>query len=164
MKRLLTLVASAGLAVSLAWAFAVTGAAADQSQRNFVAHCTGDQEVPPRDTPAQAQAIFQLNEDETELRFQLIVANIENVFAAHIHMGVVRMNGPILVTLYGGPAISGRSDGVLAQGTIENPPAALIDAMREGSTYVNVHTDDGVAPTNTGPGDFPGGEVRGQIQ
>jgi hypothetical protein len=31
-------------------------------------------------------------------------------------------------------------------------------------TYVNVHTNDGVAPTNTGPGDFPGGEVRGQLQ
>ena len=28
---------------------------------------------------------------------------------------------------------------------------------------VNVHTDNGVAPANTGPGDFPGGEIRGQI-
>jgi hypothetical protein len=27
-----------------------------------------------------------------------------------------------------------------------------------------VHTNDGVAPTNTGPGDFPGGEIRGQIR
>jgi hypothetical protein len=26
-----------------------------------------------------------------------------------------------------------------------------------------VHTNDGVAPTNTGPGDFPGGEIRGQV-
>jgi len=29
---------------------------------------------------------------------------------------------------------------------------------------MNVHTDDGVAPANTGPGDFPGGEIRGQVQ
>jgi len=36
--------------------------------------------------------------------------------------------------------------------------------MRAGNTYVNVHTNDGVAPTNTGPGDFPGGEIRGQIR
>jgi hypothetical protein len=35
--------------------------------------------------------------------------------------------------------------------------------MQSGNTYVNVHTNDGVAPTNTGPGDFPGGEIRGQI-
>jgi hypothetical protein len=27
-----------------------------------------------------------------------------------------------------------------------------------------VHTNDGVAPANTGPGDFPGGEIRGQIR
>jgi Zn-finger nucleic acid-binding protein len=38
-----------------------------------------------------------------------------------------------------------------------------LDEMRAGNTYVNVHTSDGVAPINTGPGDFPGGEIRGQI-
>jgi hypothetical protein len=27
-----------------------------------------------------------------------------------------------------------------------------------------VHTNDGVAPPNSGPGDFPGGEIRGQIR
>src|SRR5262249_21762909 len=35
---------------------------------------------------------------------------------------------------------------------------------RGGNTYVNVHTNDGVPPANTGPGDFPGGEIRGQIR
>jgi len=39
----------------------------------------------------------------------------------------------------------------------------LLDAMRAGLTYVNVHTNDGVDGTNTGPGDFPGGEIRGQL-
>ena len=32
-----------------------------------------------------------------------------------------------------------------------------------GNAYVNVHTNDGVDPPNTGPGDFPGGEIRGQV-
>lgn len=41
---------------------------------------------------------------------------------------------------------------------------ALIRQMRAGSTYVNVHTDDGEPPADTGPGDFPGGEIRGQIR
>jgi hypothetical protein len=36
--------------------------------------------------------------------------------------------------------------------------------MRNGWAYVNVHTNDGIAPTNTGPGDFPGGEIRGQLE
>src|SRR5205807_7617422 len=26
------------------------------------------------------------------------------------------------------------------------------------------HTNDGMAPPNTGPGDFPGGEIRGQLR
>jgi hypothetical protein len=39
----------------------------------------------------------------------------------------------------------------------------LVAEMRAGLAYVNVHTNDGLAPTNTGPGDFPGGEIRAQI-
>lgn len=39
----------------------------------------------------------------------------------------------------------------------------LVRAIEEGQVYVNVHTDDGIAPPDTGPGDFPGGEVRGQV-
>jgi len=58
---------------------------------------------------------------------------------------------------------------VLASGTF-NPTGiicpdgtALITAIRDGLTYVNVHTNDGVGAPNTGPGDFPGGEIRGQL-
>jgi hypothetical protein len=36
--------------------------------------------------------------------------------------------------------------------------------MGSGAAYVNVHTSDGVEPPNTGPGDFPGGEIRGQVR
>ena len=42
--------------------------------------------------------------------------------------------------------------------------ASVLAAIESGNTYVNVHTNDGVAPPNTGPGDFPGGEIRGQIR
>ena len=73
-----------------------------------------------------------------------------------------------------GPNGSGPQNGVLASGTFSVTgvvcPAAnvgtdmtLLDAIGAGLTYVNVHTNDGVGATNTGPGDFPGGEVRGQI-
>ena len=43
------------------------------------------------------------------------------------------------------------------------PLSALVDAIEAGNAYVNVHTNDGVPPTNTGPGDFPAGEIRGQL-
>jgi hypothetical protein len=141
---------------------------------NFVATLSGDQEVPPRDTQAVGVATFKLREDGTALAFKVNVANIDNAFAAHIHCGAVGINGPVGVTLFMGTPAGGRVNGTLAQGTITAPDpgnacgwtdlAAVLAAMGSGDTYVNVHTNDGVAPPNTGPGDFPGGEIRGQVR
>jgi hypothetical protein len=147
--------------------------------RNFRTHLAGRYEVPVRETQAQGQAIFQLNKEGTALEYKLIVANIENVLQAHIHLGPADNTGPIVVWLYPAPdqqtprPIPGRSDGVLAEGTIQaehllgplagQPLSALLAAIEAGNTYVNVHTNDLIAPPNTGPGDFPGGEIRGQL-
>lgn len=141
---------------------------------NFVAQLSGDGEFPPRDTQARGLATFKWNKDGTEFSYTLIAANIENVVAGHIHCGVPGMNAPVGVTLFsGGTPGSGRFDGVLAQTTKTVPDpgngcgwvtmADVFNAMQSGDTYVNVHTNDGVAPPNTGPGDFPGGEIRGQV-
>ncbi len=103
------------------------------------------------------------------------MANIENVNQAHIHLGPAGTNGPVVAFLFGlVPPGGGRVDGVLATGKItaanlvgplgSQALSVLIEAMRTGGTYVNVHTNDGIAPPNEGPGDFPGGEVRGQIR
>jgi hypothetical protein len=151
---------------------------AGNGPRNFRTHLTGDAEVPERETRAQGQAIFQLSEDGTALHYKLISANISNIAQAHIHIAAAGANGPIAAWLYpdAPPAvlIPGRFNGVLAEGVITasdlvGPLAgqnlsALIDAIEAGNTYVNVHTNDFVDPPNTGPGDFPGGEIRGQIQ
>jgi CHRD domain len=148
----------------------------------------------PADSHAQGQAVFQIAPDEQSFTYTLIVANIENVVQAHIHCGPVGVNGPIVVWLYPDPSASsalpgptGPHNGVLVQGTVNNtvdPPttnhvtpttsalcpggvasfADVLARIREGNAYVNVHTNDGVAPPNQGPGDFPGGEVRGQFQ
>ena len=141
---------------------------------SFVATLSGGQEVPARDTQAVGVAKFKLRADGTALEFKVNVANIDNVFAAHIHCGGVGVNGPVGVTLFMGAPAGGRVTGTLAEGTITAPDsgnlcgwvdlAAVLAAMRSGATYVNVHTNDGVDPPNTGPGDFPGGEIRGQIR
>ena len=84
------------------------------------------------------------------------------------------MNGPIVAFLYGPVAAGGgRTDGVLAEGTITaanligplagHPLSDLVTALDTGNAYANVHTNDGVDGVNTGPGDFPGGEIRGPI-
>ena len=158
------------LTVMLALALAPTALAGD----NFVAPLSGDQEVPARDTRAVGVAKFKLSKDGTALEFKVNVANIDNVFASHIHCGAVGVNGPVGVTLFGAAPGGGTVNGTLAEGTITAPDlgnacgwtdlAAVLAAIESGNTYVNVHTNDGVAPPNTGPGDFPGGEIRGQIR
>jgi hypothetical protein len=142
---------------------------------DFVCGLTGDNEVPPRATPASGQAQFKLIEDGNAIAYRLIVSDIQNVTASHIHLGPAGVNAPVVAFLAGNFAPGGGPvDGLLATGTIRSSnlvgPLAgqnitvLIEAMRSGGTYVNVHTNDGVAPTDTGPGDFPGGEIRAQIR
>ena len=141
----------------------------------FFAHLSAASEVPANESIAKGQALFELSDDGSELYYTLIVANIQNVTASHIHLAPEGVNGPVVAFLYGSaPPAGGRFDGVLATGVITaadlvgplagQPLSALIDNLRAGSAYVNVHTNDGVAPTNTGPGDFPGGEIRGQVR
>ncbi len=144
----------------------------------------------PADSRAQGQAILHIAEDQQSFDYKLIAANIENITQAHIHCGLPGTNGPIIVWLYPGPTATmalpggaGRHNGVLAEGTVVSGTplhvrtaassaqcpggvssfADVLTQIRAGNTYVNVHTSDGAAPANTGPGDFPGGEVRGQL-
>jgi CHRD domain len=164
MRRTILLIAM------LLLALASSARAAD----NFVATLSGDEEVPARDTQAVGVATFKLREDGAALEFKVNVANIQNAVAAHIHCGAVGVNGPVGVTLFIGSPAAGSVNGTLAEGTITAPDpgngcgwtdlAAVLAAIGSGATYVNVHTNDGVAPPNTGPGDFPGGEIRGQIR
>jgi hypothetical protein len=164
MRRIILLIAMLGLTL------APSALAGD----NFVATLSGDEEVPVRDTQAVGVAKFKLRDGGAALTFKVNVANIDNTVAAHIHCGAVGVNGPVGVTLFTGPPATGTLNGTLAEGTITAPDpgngcgwanlAAVLAAIESGTAYVNVHTNDGVAPPNTGPGDFPGGEIRGQIR
>jgi|SRR5688572_22855106 len=153
------------------------------NDQNLGTQLSPDNEVMPagvvNTSHAVGNAIFKLSEDGTELAYKLIVANIDNAFMAHIHRGAPGTNGPIVVWLYPstavapGPTGGGRIQGVIAENTITaanfigslagQPMSALLALIANGEAYVNVHTNDGVAPANTGPGDYPGGEIRGPI-
>ena len=152
----------------LALVAAVPAEAQAPAAKNFVAHLSGGDEVPPRETSAAGQAIFNLSDNETQLSFRLIVSNIENVVASHIHLGVAGVNAPVVAFLAGTfPPAGGHHDGILSEGVITSAnlvgPLAgmdlsvLVTALRTGGAYVNVHTNNGIDPTNEGPGDFPGG-------
>jgi hypothetical protein len=146
----------------------VAASVALAATRNFRTHLAGRFELPIAiDTQAQGQAIFQLSKDGTELHYKLIVANIENVTQAHIHL-IEQPNGTgrIVVWLYPDAPplqlIPGRFDGVLGEGTITaddlinglagQPLSALLAVMENGSAYVNVHTSQN-----------PPGEIRGNL-
>jgi len=158
----------AAVALSLATlSLMIAGDVEAGEKKNFAAHLKGSNEVSnPVDTQAQGQAIFKLKADGTELHYKLITANINDVLMAHIHLGASDENGPVVVWLYpSGPPpqeIPGRFDGVLAEGVITDASIVsplltsledLVDVIRAGGAYVNVHT---IAN--------PGGEIRGQIK
>jgi len=141
---------------------------------NHRTHLTGAEEVPVRDTRAQGQAVFQISPDGSQVSYRLIASNIENVTQAHIHCGPAGVNGPVVVWLYPNPSSTapvagdGRHDGVLAANTFDsshvrpttnpNCPGGVatledvLDRIRSGNAYVNVHTTR-----------FPPGEIRGQL-
>jgi hypothetical protein len=152
---------------------AVAGLAAAGENNNYSVHLDGDTEVPANASLGTGQAIFKLSPDGTSLDYKLIVANLDNPVAAHIHVGPPGVNGPVVVLLFSGPPGTGTANGVIAEGTVTaanltgplagQPFSALVAALNSGNAYVNVHTNDGVPPAGTGPGDLPGGEIRGNF-
>lgn len=157
MRRFLTLL----VVTTLAMVLIAPGALARPS--TYVAHLSGGSEVPAVDTGAVGQAVLRLNSEGTQLRYRLIVANIDDVTQAHIHVGPEDDNGPVVAFLFGFVDGGVTTNGVLATGTVTaddlvGPLAgmqlsALVDMLDAGDAYINVHT---VAN--------PGGEIRGQVR
>ena len=157
-------------------------------RHRFGTRLSGDEEVPPRLTQATGHATFKLSPDGETIEWTLTVEQLSNVVQAHIHLAPKGTNGPVVLFLLGGanppangnpPTAALASPGIVARGSLtvtdwataanlRGPLAgqslsALMDQIRAGNAYVNVHTNDGLPPNDTGPGDFPGGEVRGQL-
>jgi hypothetical protein len=164
---------AAYLVVVVTVALGLAAPSATAQPTTFRTTLSGAEEVPPRDTPARGVAVFRLSADGTELSYRIVVTNIANVFAAHIHCDVAGENGDVGVTLFEGEVGSGPVNGVLTADVVLEPDDGnlcgwddfgdLVAAVEAGGAYVNVHTNDGDATPNEGPGDFPGGEIRGQL-
>ncbi len=139
-----------------------TGLAASTvfANHEFAANLTGQEEVPPVDTQALGEAIFVPIQPRNEtIDFHVNASGIQAVTQAHIHSGSPGENGPIIVTLFTlNPVQNGVSiNGSIAANNLEGPMqgktvAELIDAIKNNTTYVNVHTEQN-----------PDGEIRGQL-
>lgn len=134
----------------------------------------GYEEVPAISTAANGEFRGRISRDESEISYELSYSDLEgDVQQAHIHFGQPGVNGGIVVflctNLGNGPAgtqpcppppatISGTltaTDMVglaTAQGIAVGEFGELIQAIRAGKTYVNVHSRK-----------HPGGEIRGQV-
>jgi glucose/arabinose dehydrogenase len=130
----------------------------------FGTDMVGGQEAPAVTTDAGALAQFALNPDGT-LSFELrAIGPIENATAAHVHLGARAQNGPVVAFLYGPTGGQNFQPGdLIASGTLNDsnviarpgfvPTVAnLVERMRQGRAYANLHTTA-----------HPNGEIRGQI-
>jgi hypothetical protein len=128
----------------------------------FRANLSGNQEVPAVTTSAKGLANFN-KVSATKIRYTLTASDIDEVNAAHIHLAPRREEGDIVVNLRVPDLCTVEPTSINCQGAITasqltgplagRPLGALVRAMKEGRTYVNVHTTD-----------FPDGEIRGQIR
>jgi hypothetical protein len=156
LRRLTVLVTVLALLV-----FSAAPAIAERELNNqFTAELSGANEVPSVESEGEGVAIVNLSREG--IRYKLAVENIDEVTQAHIHIGAPGENGPVVAFLFGFVDGGVTIDGVLARGTITEadlvgplagqPLSALVEAIRSGNAYVNVHTVD-----------HPAGEIRGQL-
>jgi CHRD domain len=167
--KLAALVATAGVIGVIAVAVASGGSGQVREK------LTGYEETPLTvSTPGEGTFRVSISQSTDEIAWELSYADLETaVTQAHIHFGATAITGGISVflctNLGNGPAgtqmcpaqpaeIQGTITpddviGPMGQGIATGEFDELIDAMRAGATYANVHTVD-----------RPGGEIRAQIE
>jgi hypothetical protein len=169
-----------GVAV-LATAATVGTVAVAGDGKKVSAKLTGFEEVPSISTEGNGTFEAKIDRSAKEIDFKLSYDDLESdVTQGHIHLGQRGVNGAIVVFFCsnigtgppGTPACPGPREGTVT-GTITpddvlditgaEPPVGgqgiaagefdeLVDAIKAGVTYVNVHSEQ-----------WPAGEVRGQI-
>ncbi len=157
---------------------ALAASSASSAETTYTAKLSGSEHVPDAvETDATGDVQLVVSADGRKVRYVVTVKDLLNPAAADMHLGPAGANGPLVVKLFpvGGAAPKkGPFSGVLAQGTFDASDLIgpltgadleeLLEQVRAGSAYINVHTNDGVDPPNSGPGDYRLGEIRGQIK
>jgi hypothetical protein len=120
----------------------------------------------PANTSAHGNVIFDLDKDKKELSYKIQVADIEDVYMVHVHMGPSGKEGIIATWLYPvgdhnseNRTIEGKFNGTIAEGVIKKEDIMhgitfeeLIESLKNGNAYVSVHTEK-----------FVMGAIRGQV-
>lgn len=169
---------SRSVLISLVAAAACLALPAQAADGVFTAAMDGAQCLPePIKTPATGTVELRLSADGKKIDYKIMLDKLSNPSQADLHIGAASQNGQPVVKLWPlGSAAGKRGEvtGVLAEGSFDAsdfigpmtgaPMSDLLDEIRAGNTYVNVHTYDGMDPPYSGPGDYRIGEIRGQLK
>ena len=146
------------MAVVLGLVFLVVPGAA-RAELFFFVTMTGDGEVPPSGEAGFGEAIVIVNDDGDQITIDSYFDGLTGpATASHIHVGPPDATGPVVLPFGGFPAdTTGHymavltADNFVPGGGLQTF-SDLIDAMVNGNTYMNIHTQA-----------HPGGEIRGQV-
>jgi hypothetical protein len=148
----------------------------EDRQRDFHAEFQGINEVPSNSTDATASLRLHINGsgDTATISYTFTFSNLSAaVTQAHVHFSQARVSGGIMFWLCGTAAIPGPAGtptcqsgttitrtvaaadvvGPSGQGIAAGNMAAVVQAIRDGAAYGNVHSNM-----------FPAGEARGQLR
>ena len=128
----------------------------------YKATLNGANEVPALPTPTTATGSATITVMGNLLSWHVEVTNINNVNIGHIHYGPADSAGGIMVNL-SPTAGDYTATTTIAQGSLVVADSVLVH-MRAGKAYVNIHTSDPALAANNTPGDYPAGEIRGQVR
>jgi hypothetical protein len=171
-------IGSTALVLLIAFTFVGTASTDDSRGRNgrIKARLTGVQEVPAVSSKGSGEFVAEISGDDTKIDYTLTWKDLEGatVQQAHIHFGQhFAANGGVAAFFCSNlpspppntPACpapaSGELKGVITAANVIGPAgqgiaagefAELLQAIRSGNAYVNVHTDK-----------HPGGEIRAQL-
>ena len=148
----LAIILGTGIVVSSSF-----NSAAYAQNGKFTANLSGQEEVPPTNSTATGMAEFTPSGESVS--YNVNATDIQGVTAGHIHTGAQGENGPVVVTLFTFDSAQNQvsENGTITADKLEGPMQGkqisdLANAMKNGTTYVNIHTEQN-----------PNGEIRGQI-
>ena len=133
-------------------------------KESFAANITAPQEVPPTTSMATGRALFNVSMDEREVDYNVHLNNETNVTDLNLSCAPAGHNGPMVASLFHSATPVSTADfsgtvtasDLVAAAKACNPNIDnmnhFVQAMREGSIYINVLTTA-----------FMGGEIRGQL-
>ncbi len=151
---------SVSLILILTFALAVSA----EARESFGAELSGNAEVPPVETDTTGAFRFRYDDFDSTAAYRLRVRDGVRITQAHLHCGLEGENGPPIIFLAGfhenGWDVNGNwvDNATVTDDNIFNDVcgatlAEIVEAIRNGNVYVNVHS---VAN--------PGGEIRGQVR